>query len=143
LNRRHGATDLVWAVLEGVAFQNRVVLERAEAGLGQKVQEIRFGGGAAANPIWRQVKADICARPIVVGASQEPGVLGAAILAWTGLGGFSSLQAAQDALVAVTARHDPNPERTAFYDELYRLYRRSESALAPIAHGLVALRLRG
>ena len=48
LGRQHGATDLAFAVLEGVAFLNRIVLERAEAALGSAVGEIRFGGGAAA-----------------------------------------------------------------------------------------------
>eukprot|EP01038_Epipyxis_sp_PR26KG_P018653 gene18653-26375_t len=88
LGRQHGATDLAYAVLEGVAFLNRIVLERAEAALGSAVGEIRFGGGAAANPVWSQIKADICGRPVVVGASGEPGLLGAAIVAWTGLGRF-------------------------------------------------------
>jgi xylulokinase len=136
LNRRHGATDLAWAVLEGVAFQNRVVLERAEAALGGQVEEIRLGGGAAANPVWRQVKADICGRPIVVGSSQEPGLLGAAILAWTALGVFPSLATAQNALATVAARHAPDAARSARYDDLYRLFRQSEAAMTPLAHGL-------
>ncbi len=97
LGRQHGATDLAFAVLEGVAFLNRIVLERAEAALGAPVGEIRFGGGAAANPVWSQIKADICGRPVVVGASGEPGLLGAAIVAWTGLGRFASLAQAQEA----------------------------------------------
>jgi xylulokinase len=139
LNRRHGATDLAWAVLEGVAFLNRIVLERAEAGLGQRVTEIRLGGGAAMNPIWRQVKADICRRPIVVGASPEPGVLGAAILGWTALGRFPSLTAAQDALAVVARRHEPDAARSRWYDDLYGLFRRSEAALAPISHDLAAV----
>jgi xylulokinase len=139
LNRRHGATDLAWAVLEGVAFQNRVVLERAEAALGRQVEEIRLGGGAATNPIWRQVKADICGRPIVVGSSQEPGVLGAAILAWAALGAFPSLAAAQDSLATVAARHAPDAARSARYDDLYRVFRQSEAAVTPLAHDLAAM----
>ncbi|RYE29942.1 MAG: carbohydrate kinase, partial [Hyphomicrobiales bacterium] len=69
LGRQHGPTDLAYAVLEGVACQNRLVLERAEGALGTRVDEIRFGGGAAANPVWAQVKADICGRPIAVGVA--------------------------------------------------------------------------
>lgn len=76
---------------------------------------------------------------MVVGASQEPGVLGAAISAWTALGRFPSLAAAQDALVAIGARHEPDPARAARYDGLYRLFRQCEGALAPVAHDLVAL----
>lgn len=140
LNRRHGATDLAWAVLEGVAFLNRIVLERAEAALGEAVGDIRFGGGGAANPVWCQIKADICGRPVVVGRAKEPGLLGAAIVAWTGLGHFASLSLAQDALVETAARFEPDAARTAFYDSLFDLYRRSETALAPISTALAGLR---
>lgn len=139
LGRRHGPTDLAYAVLEGVACQNRLVLERAEGALGTRVDEIRFGGGAAANPVWAQVKADICGRPIAVGAAREPGLLGAAIIAWTGLGRFASLEAAQDALVTIARRYEPDPARRPAYNALYALYRQSEAALAPISADLVAL----
>jgi xylulokinase len=139
LNRQHGATDLAWAVLEGIAFLNRIVLERAEASFGAPVSEIRFGGGAASNPVWSQIKADICERPIVVGASQQPGVLGAAIIAWTGLGRFASLAQAQDELVKVAARYEPVPARAAIYRVLFALYRQSEAAVAPVSRELSAL----
>ncbi|MDX3807055.1 xylulokinase [Bosea thiooxidans] len=139
LSRQHGPTDLAYAVLEGVACLNRIVLERAEAALGQPVGEIRFGGGAAANSVWAQIKADLCGRSVVVGNAREPGLLGAAIIAWTGLGHFASLTAAQDALVSIAQRYDPRPDRKAAYDALYALYRRSEQALAPISADLAAL----
>lgn len=139
LGRQHGATDLAFAVLEGVAFLNRIVLDRAEAALGAPVGEIRFGGGAAANPVWSQIKADICGRPVVVGASGEPGLLGAAIVAWTGLGRFASLAQAQEALVRPARRFTPEPSRRAAYEALYALYRRSEAALAPLSADLATL----
>ncbi|HEV7260377.1 MAG TPA: FGGY-family carbohydrate kinase [Bosea sp. (in: a-proteobacteria)] len=139
LSRQHGPTDLAYAVLEGVACLNRVVLERAEAALGSPVGEIRFGGGAAANPAWAQIKADLCGRPVVVGSVKEPGLLGAAMIAWTGLGRFASLEAAQDALVSVARRCEPDPARRAAYDMLYGFFRRSEAALAPISADLAAL----
>ncbi|MBN9455719.1 MAG: FGGY-family carbohydrate kinase [Bosea sp.] len=139
LNRHHGPTDLAYAVLEGVACLNRLVLERAEAALGRPVGEIRFGGGAAANPVWAQIKADLCGRPVIVGSAREPGLLGSAIIAWTGLGQFASLAAAQDALVGIARRYEPDPARKAAYDALYALFRRSEQALAPISTALAAL----
>ncbi|MFC5396186.1 xylulokinase [Bosea vestrisii] len=138
LNRRHGPTDLAFAVLEGVACLNRVVLERAEAAIGRAATEIRFGGGAAANPVWSQIKADLCGRPVVVAASKEPGLLGAAIIAFTGLGRFASLADAQQALVTVARRFEPDPARTLAYDALFALFRRAEDALVPISRDLVA-----
>ncbi len=139
LNRRHGAGDLAWAVLEGVGFLNRLVLERGEAVLGAAVSEIRFGGGAAANAAWCQVKADICGRPVSVGAAREPGALGAAVVAWTGLGYFDTLAAAQDSVVRVAHRYLPDPARERHYDALYGQYRAAEQALAPVSRALAGM----
>ncbi|HEY0294008.1 MAG TPA: FGGY-family carbohydrate kinase [Bordetella sp.] len=138
LNRRHGAGDLAWAVLEGVAFLNRIVLERGEQAAGSPVSEIHFGGGAAANPVWCQVKADVCERPLVVGAQAQPGIVGAAAVAWTGLGRYASLDAAQQALARPSRRHEPDAARSAAYRRLFELYRRAEDALAPISRELAA-----
>lgn len=139
LNRRHGAGDLAWAVLEGVGFLNRLVLERGEAALGAPVTEIRFGGGAAANAAWCQVKADVCGRPVSVGAAREPGALGAAVVAWTGLGHFPSLAAAQESVVREARRYLPDPARQQHYDALYQHYRAAEAALAPVSKALAAM----
>jgi xylulokinase len=139
LNRNHRGVDLAWAVLEGIAFLNRIVLERAETALGHPVAEIRFGGGAASNSIWRQIKADICERPILVGESSQPGTLGAAAVAWTGLRQFPTLDAAQQALARVAHRHEPDAARAAFYRPLYDLFRQSHDALAPTSRALAAL----
>lgn len=138
LNRRHGATDLAFAVLEGIAFLNRLVLERAEAASGRPATEIRFGGGAAANSLWCRIKADVCGRPVVVGRAREPGVLGAAIVAWTGLGRFASRVEAQERLVREARRHLPDPDARRAYDALYAVWRRAEAALAPVSTDLVA-----
>lgn len=136
LNRRHRAVDMAWAVMEGVAFQNRIVLERAEAALGRPVAEIRYGGGGAACEAWRQVKADILNRPIVITAADEPGLIGAAILAWTGLGRYPDLGSAQTALAPALRRYEPDPSRVDHYSRLYRLFRETEQALAPISRAL-------
>jgi xylulokinase len=139
LNRRHTRTDLAWAALEGIAFLNRLVLERAEAALGRAVDEIRFGGGGATNETWCQIKADICERPVAVGEAPEPGLLGCAIAARVGLGQYPSLGAAQEALVRVARRYRPRPEYATSYRKLYSLYRDAEGALRPISHGLAAI----
>lgn len=139
LNRRHGPADCAYAALEGIAFLNRLVLERAEAATGQPVREIRFGGGGAGNAAWCQIKADISGRTIAVAESAEPGILGAAIVALVTLGRFASLEAGQEALVRVRRRFLPSVGATEAYSRLYELYRETESALAPISRKLVSL----
>ncbi len=139
LGRQHGAADLVWAVMEGVAFLNRAVLERAESALGWQASCIRFGGGGAVNPAWCQIKADICGRPVETGASPEPGVLGAAAVAWTGLGRFASITCAQEQMVRVNCRFDPDPARAQVYTKLFEQFQRSGEALAPVSRALAGI----
>jgi xylulokinase len=139
LSRDHTATDLAYAVLEGVAFLNRIVLDRAEQATGTAVSEIRFGGGGAANAVWCQIKADICERPVVVGRSTEPGLTGAAVIAWTGLGHFASLRDAQTQLVQVAQSYAPDAARAKKYRAQFGLFQQAEAALAPVSRGLVAL----
>ena len=71
----------------------------------------------------------------------EPGLLGAAIVAWTGLGRFGSLTDAQASLVSIARRFEPDPARHATYDALYALYRRTEAALSPVSAELARLAL--
>jgi xylulokinase len=139
LGRQHGAADLVWAVMEGVAFLNREVLQRAEAAHGWQASCIRFGGGAAVNPVWCQIKADICGRLVETCAATEPGVLGAAAVAWTGLGRFASLADAQERLVRVKRRFEPDPARAQGYSRLFEQFQRSGEALTPVSRALAGL----
>ena len=143
LNRRHRAVDCAYAALEGVAFLNRIILERAEGALGRRVDAIHFGGGGAANGTWCQIKADVCRRPLLVTEALEPGLLGAAIVAWRALGAFPTLAVGQDRLVRVVLSFEPHADATNAYDGLFALYREAEGALAPISRALVALRSAG
>jgi len=139
LNRRHGAGDLAWALLEGIALLNRDVLTRAETAAGIACSEIRFGGGAAANRLWAQVKADVCDRPVVVGTAGEPGLVGAAALAQVAAGTFASLEAAQARMARPDRRYLPRADRRPFYDVLFGQFRRAVAELAPLSADLAHL----
>jgi len=137
LHRRHGAGDLARAALEGLAFVNRIVLERAEAAIGHAVGDIRFGGGGAANAAWSQIKADICARPVTVVDTDAPGLTGAGLVAWAALNCDTDLAAVQSAL-PLRRTYAPRPDPVAAYDRLYALFRAAEAAVGPLSHALVA-----
>jgi xylulokinase len=137
LHRRHGPGDLARAALEGIAFVNRIVLERAESAIGQAVAEIRFGGGGAANAAWCQIKADICARLVTVVDTDEPGLTGAGLVAWAALNHDTDLAEVQSAL-PLRRSYQPSPDSVAAYDRLYALFRAAEAAVGPLSHALVA-----
>jgi xylulokinase len=138
LHRRHGPGDLARAALEGIAFVNRIVLQRAEAAIGRSVSEIRFGGGGSANPAWCQIKADICARPVTVVDTEEPGLTGAGLVAWAALSHNRDLAVAQAGL-PIRRIYRPHPDAVAAYDRLYSLFRAAESAVAPLSRALASL----
>lgn len=134
VSRQHGPTDFLWAVFEGIAFLNKVVLERAESSMGQRVREVRFGGGAGHTLRWAQLKADILGRRVVTCEAREPGLLGAAIIAWTGIGKFGSFAEGQEKLVRVAHSFEPCAARFETYDRLRRLFEESHTAVASISH---------
>ena len=136
LDRGHGTADLAAAVVEGVAFANRVVLERAEGAAGLRAPALRLGGGVAASRRWAQAKADICARPVLIGAQAEPGLLGAGLVAWTGLGHYASLAAAQDAVTGQAQMIEPRPEAHDTYERLFALHKDAVAAMRDLSHRL-------
>jgi xylulokinase len=136
LGRRHGPADLAFAVLEGIACLNRMVLERAEAAGGVPVREVRFGGGGAANAVWRQIKADILGRPVVSVPGDGHGLAGAALVALTAIGVFPDLHAAQRTLVPAGQTHLPAASAHERADRLYGLFRQACDAVNPLARQL-------
>jgi xylulokinase len=139
LDRSHRPHDLVRAVLEGVAFANRDVLMRAEQALGIAASEIRIGGGGARNASWCQIKADICQRPVVTTGGDEPGLLGCAAVALTGLGRYPSLAAAQRHLVRPGKTYLPREQHRLRYDALFDVYGRAVSAVIDLSADLAAV----
>jgi xylulokinase len=143
MNRSHGRADLIWAVLEGVALANRQVLSLAETAAGGPAGEVRIGGGAARSKTWCQVKADVMGRPVVRPVNSEAGLLGAAMVAWTGLKEFGTFDQAETALVKVERRFTSDPARTRVYDRLFELWLRVQTASLPLAQALVETRFPG
>lgn len=75
------SAHLVRAALESIAYQTRELVEAMEADSGERLQELRVDGGAAANNFLMQFQADILGRHIVRPADTETTALGAAYLA--------------------------------------------------------------
>ena len=136
LDRRHGPADLLYAVMEGVGFLNRIVLERIAQATGTPIGELRFGGGGAASPVWCRIKADILGCDVVLVEGEEHGMLGAAIVAWTMLGLHPDLATAQQSLARERHRYVPDPKRRAHYNRLFAVFREAEAALRPLSHRL-------
>ncbi len=80
----HTAADLVHAVLQGVALQERLVLETAEQD--EPAHAVVLAGGAARDARWNQLRADVLQREVVAMDDGEASLRGAAMLGWRAVG---------------------------------------------------------
>jgi xylulokinase len=118
--------DLARAVLEGVAYNARWLLNGAEHFTGRSLDPIRLIGGCARSDLWSQILADVLDRRIErVEAPLLSGLRGSALLAATALGEVGREEVR--ALVPVEAVFTPDPVVHTGYDRLFaefpRLYK--------------------
>ena len=140
LRERHGLAHMYRAILEGIAFELRMLLRMVDAELGTATRRIRAMGGGVQSGLWVRLLADILAEPVEMAPHAEATALGAAILAAAAVG----LDGERD--VAATAQRMSRdwravePERdgpaSRRYRQLGALYERLYPALSPIFAGL-------
>ncbi|MBN1873362.1 MAG: carbohydrate kinase, partial [Anaerolineae bacterium] len=117
-----GKRQLIRAVLEGVAFHMRWMLETVEKKIPRQ-EHIRFVGGGAQSPVWAQILADVTGRTLeVVENTQHVGTIGAAIVCATGLGILPSFAQASS-LIGVQAVYAPRPQYKAVYERNFTVYK--------------------
>ena len=81
LRGTHNKAHVYRAVLEGLAFEQRVETEAMERGLGQPVERFFAMGGGSRSPLFCQMIADITGRPVTACKEVETTCLGAAMMA--------------------------------------------------------------
>ena len=121
-------SDMARAVLEGIAFEMRDVLE-AQAAAGVEVSSVRLVGGAAKSPMWCQLLADVFERPIELLQTSETGCLGAALYAGTAVGVYPDIATAADQAVSVTETYEPDDSAAPAYEKAFRRYQAVFDAL--------------
>ena len=124
-------SDLVQAVLEGVAFAIRDSFEVARS-LGLDIPSSKLCGGGSKSPLWRTIFANVLGIPLELPKTEQGPGYGGAMLAMVGCGRFESVRAAADALVEVASVVEPDPELTVRYEARYRQYRTIYPALKPV-----------
>jgi xylulokinase len=113
-----GRAALLRAVLEGVAFNDRWLLDAVEKFVKRKMDPIRVFGGGALSDVWCQIHADVMDRTIErTTDAMYTGIRGAAMLAGIALGEISRDDVRQ--LVKIDATFKPDPGNRAAHDALY------------------------
>jgi sugar (pentulose or hexulose) kinase len=110
--------DLWAALLQGVAFAERLCLDYLHH-LGAPLEgRLTFTGGAARSAYWTQLRADVLGRPARVPDRTEP-ALGMAALAAYGTGAGPSLAEVAEGMVRVRTTVEPRPGHSARFAEPY------------------------
>ena len=132
LTASHTRAHVIRAIMEGVAYSLKDTFTIFDE-MKIPVASIRLGGGGARSPLWRQIQADVYGHEVEIVAAEEGAAYGAAILAGTGAGAWSTVEQACDAVVRVAKRIPPNQRDSATMQEAYRTYRKIYPALRQIA----------
>jgi xylulokinase len=115
------------SMMEGVAYLLKAIIDVCYE-LGIPVREIRSAGGGARSRIWRQIKADVLGKEILV--PEDPSsTLGVAMLASIGAGTHRDICEAARNMVHIVEVTKPDPSKTKIYEEGFDLSRSCYDAL--------------
>jgi xylulokinase len=123
-----GREHLSRAVLEGVAFNARWLMDAVEGFVRRPFAGLRILGGGAQSDLWCQVHADILGRRLErVAEPAYANLRGAALFAAISFGRMALDDVRE--LVRVTDTFEPQPEARAIYEPMYAEFKQFYSRL--------------
>ncbi len=119
----NGKRDMIRAVLEGICYHLRWLLECEDKKV-KTSDTIRFVGGGALSPVTCQILADITGRNIeTIDNTQQVGAIGTALAVAAGIKGEDVLSLSRR-LVKANHKYIPNPENREIYERNYRVFKK-------------------
>lgn len=115
------------AVMEGVGYSVRHVLEQSTENCKTDASVIRISGGGSQNRQWCQIKSDICGLPVETLKCTDACALGAAITGTIAAGFFNDFSVATKEMVKTKDFIEPDLENKKIYDEIYEKYKISSN----------------
>jgi len=134
LSLEHRKEDLLRAVMEGVAYHVRWMLEGLQKLIGS-VREINIIGGGANSDVWCQIFSDVTGKKInQIERPQEATSRGAGLIAAVALGVYKNFEEIKS-YVPIKKVFMPQKNRE-IYDELYPVFKSLYRLHAPLAKKL-------
>ncbi|GIX41203.1 MAG: carbohydrate kinase [Leptospiraceae bacterium] len=116
----HTKYHLYRAILEGIGFSLREGTERIEKKLKKKIPRIAVGGGGSNSEVALQITADIFNRNVEKPFISEASALGAAMIAFYGLGIYKTIPEAVRNMYKVGKIIHPDKKNHKIYDYIYK-----------------------
>lgn len=118
----HDKYDIALSVMEGVAFEARTVLEEFAA-KGMKISKLMMTGGAASSDLWSRIVGYVTGCEIHLMEEPETCSVGAAMIAFTGLGVFADFTESRGAMVKSRRLGLDDEKLFGHYERKYRKYK--------------------
>ncbi|KAF3885012.1 MULTISPECIES: xylulokinase [Nostocales] len=128
LSLAHTQADITRAVLEGVSFSLREVLE--VIGAIAPVHQLLATGGGARSHIWLQILSNVLQTELIAPKAEEGAAYGAAILAMVGVGVYPNLEVAFKILPQDS--HVVQPQANLLYETEFKRYKLLYDALKAV-----------
>lgn len=115
--------DMTQAVLEGVAFAFRDMLEIAKK-LGIKPERTKICGGGAKSRLWIKILANVLNLKIDILEAEEGPSLGAAILAAVACGEYKDIREATERIIKIADTVEQDQETVEKYENRYEVFKK-------------------
>ncbi len=140
LGTDHGIEHLVRAIIEGLAYEARMIIELMEESTTEAIDVIKMYGGSAVSAVWNQVFADVVGREVNVPETVQATALGAAVCAAAGARMYSSIEEAAGRMTRVSHAYYPRMENSILYSEIYlQVYKPFYRQVKDLMHKLSVL----
>ncbi|WP_166904543.1 ribulokinase [Mycobacterium sp. DL440] len=123
--------ELYRAMVEAVACGTRSVIDSFERS-GVPCERLVFSGGIERNSLWQQITIDVLGRPAELVIGENLTLRACAVIAATAAGIVPSLGAGSRLFAPRVRLLEPDPKRTAVYEQTFGDYQRLTAALRPI-----------
>jgi xylulokinase len=123
LSGLHGKAHMYRAILESLAFEERLLTTGVETATGRPLDEIILLGGGSRSPLLCQIIANVLGRSVKLAREQESTALGAGIHAAAAVGLHADIRAAADAMTGFAQSFEPDRASHARYAEIFAAYR--------------------
>lgn len=123
LAQHHTQAHMMRALLEGICFEVRSIVESIEESI-EPVTEILASGGFVRSTAWLQLMANVLNKKIVLHDVNDASSLGAAIIAFRGIGKEVFFDGSEQKKI-----FEPEPLSIPLYGDMYGIFSRSTQAL--------------
>ncbi|TYC56421.1 FGGY-family carbohydrate kinase [Rhodobacterales bacterium] len=110
------------ACVQALAYGTRHILDQLDQN-GVRPSAIVISGGLARNRLYCQTHADVTGLPVMLPEQEEPVLLGSAMLAAVGAGGFADFSGAMAAMSGTAVVLEPATGIRDYHDRKYRVFR--------------------